>query len=234
MRLSLDLHSMHTSLKKDVSSVDIDAYLNRAKDTILERYDELVEKNRTLENHLRVLEIHNKSLLLLQKTKDYNLYALPDNYYNYLRVIGSACGGDCEIPDELLDIQYTQKDDLNESLRDPFRTPNWYWRRGIVNFVNEGLQFYHKGEYDVKDIKLSYIKHIPDVAAVTLCKGGDKILSSDGVTVLTSNRDLMLPRTGTLWRKIVQLAVFYIRKSIDDNYKADMDSILFSENLQIV
>lgn len=221
---------LHTSWGKDIPSVDIDAYLNQSKDIILERYNELVEKNRKWMEHLRVLHIPDVKLRRIKKTDEYDIYDLPSDYYSYLRVSAKACSAKCSKPQVIMTTDYTKSDSLNESLKDPFRQPSWYFRRGLYNFVSDGLQFYHQNQYDVKELRLSYVKYLENVAAPSMCKG-QQYLASDGVTVITQDQHLNLPANGTLWRKIPHLAAYLFKRDVDENYKVSLDSFLFNESL---
>jgi len=229
----LGRNTVHAGAQGDISAVDVDAYLNRSKDIILERYDEIVEKNRVIENHLRTLEV-TKDLIKINSKDGIDVFGLPKNYYNYLRVTAKACNleNDCKEPVKLKTVKYTQQDDLEESFKDPFRTPNWNWLRGLYNFTNEGLEFYHNGKYDLKELTLTYIKYLPDVACATCVKKG-KYLKSDQRTAIVNNRNLDLPRNETLWRKIVEIAVYLHKKDVDDNYKEDIETFLFNQNLGV-
>ncbi|MCA9747476.1 MAG: hypothetical protein KC414_00045 [Romboutsia sp.] len=223
---------LHTAISKDIASVDIDAFLNQAKDIILERYDEIVEKNRVLENHLRVLEVIDISLDKEISKHNYTLYSLPKDYFNSLRLRVNACTDKCEEPQEIRTKKYSQQDDLDEALKDPFRKPDWYWRRGLWNIVGDKIQFFHDNKYDIKTLELTYIKYLEDVAYAEGCPDG-KYLLSDGITVIKENKDLNLPRNGLLWRKIVEIAAYLYKKSVDDNYKVEMDSFLFNQNIGV-
>lgn len=228
---------IHSGFEKDISAVDIDAYLNQAKDIVLERYDEIVEKNRKIESHLRVLE--KESLPLKQIGNDpiegINYYKLPSDYYNYLRlknvlVCNTKLG--CNEPRLLLNKSYHQQDDINESLKDPFRKPSWNFLRGLYNFTNKGLEFHHGNQYEIKEITLIYVRYLADVAGPSMVKN-EKYLKSDGITVLNKDINLDLPRNQTLWRKIVKIAVYLCMKDLDDNYKKEIDSFLFDQNIGV-
>ncbi len=88
--------------------------------------------------------------------------------------------------------------------------------------------YYHENAYKLDKVNMTYVKYLPDVHNVNTANG--PILDSDGITVIKENRHLQLPRNGTLWRKIVEIAVYLHAKSIDDNYRAELDSILFNQN----
>jgi len=228
---------IHAGLNKDISAVDVDAYLNQAKDIILERYDEIVEKNRKIESHLRTLEKESAPLKLIggDSIEGINYYELPSDYYNYLRVkhvliCNSELG--CNEPKLLLNKSYHQQDDLNESYKDPFRKPSWNFSRGLYNFTSNGLEFHHGNKYEIKKLTLMYIRYISDVAGPTMVKQG-VYLKSDGITVLNKDIDLDLPRNQTLWRKVVQIASYLCKKDLDNNYKEEIDSFLFNQNIGV-
>lgn len=228
------LGRIHTDFDKDVSAVDIDAAFNRAKHTCLERFGELVEKNGVLENHLRTLEVPDIPLVCIKTTDQYKIYKLPSDYYNYLRVNVKGCciGCDCKETQSIATTEYTQQDDINESIKDPHRRPDWYWRRTIYNFVSDGLLVYHTGVLDLKEVSLTYIKWIEDIATPSATQDGS-YLASDGITAHSVDKHLDLDPKNLLWRKMVQVAVYYLKKNLDSNYKVELESILFDENLGV-
>lgn len=232
--LELLLNRIHSGYSKDASAVDLDALLNNAKDILLERSAEIAEKNTTLESQIRNLEQLDIPLKSVSKSDLYDTFALPVDYYRSLRLDVRACTKDCPDPDidEIVTKTWVQLDDLDELLKHPFKQPNWNWRRGAYNIASKGLVFYHKKAYEVKGIKLSYIKYIPNVAAPSLVKEG-KYLASDRITVITDDLHLDLPEKGTLWRLVVQIAGYLYKKSVDDNYKVELESILFNQNIGI-
>lgn len=225
------LHRIHSSLAKDITAVDIISYINQAKDIILERFDELIEKNKSFENHLNVLEVTDKLLDKIKSNKEYDVFKLPEDYYNYLRVKVYAYNDKCIEPQAIETLSYIQKDDVSESLKDPFRTPSWYWRRGFFNISSMGIMVYHNSKYLIDSVKLSYIKYLEDVQSVTAV--GGSYLKADGTTVAKMDKHLDLPRNGTLWRKIVDIAVVLIKRDLDDNFRENIDTYLFNQNVGI-
>lgn len=228
------LNRLHTDWDKDVSAVDIDAAFNRSKHTVLERYDELVEKNRVLENHLRTLEVPDQPLVCIKTTDEYKIYKLPTDYYNDLRVRVKGCCVNCQCSEnqELKTKTYTQQNDLDESLKDPHRKPDWNWRRTLYNYVSDGLLIYHSGILDIKEVYLTYIKWIEDIASPSLTKDKSYV-SSDGITTHTTDKHLNLDPKNPLWRLMVQVAAYYLKKNLDSNYKVEIESILFDENVGV-
>jgi len=223
------LNRIHTSLKKDVSAVDIDAAINKAKDYILERYSDLAEKNLYFENALKELEVFEKPLVKTKAGLKYDFFKLPDDYYRYLRVSAEGSCETCKEIKSIKTIDFMQQDDINEYLKDPFKSPSWNWRRGFINFTQDGLMFYHNNKYKIENLNLSYIKYVEDVAAPSLVNG-NTYLKSDMITVVKNDQHLNLNPKNSLWRKIVDMAAIYIKKDLDDNFQGDVNTYLFSQN----
>ena len=232
VRRSINL--INSDWLKGINSVDLDGYLNKAKDYILHNYTRLAESSKEFENHLRELEILDKPLVIKNKTNNYILANLPVDYYDYLDVsiigkkeikIGDSVS---TCTDNIWNIRYFQKDDV--SLHDPNYAPSWEWRSGLYNFNREGLVFYHENKYDVQEVKMTYIKNIPDIAAPSLTPTKSYV-KADGVAI-TKDVDLEISST-MLWRKICEVAEFYIKKDNNQNYPGTIDSIMFNERTAI-
>jgi glycine/serine hydroxymethyltransferase len=59
------LNRIFSDYHSHLSAVDVDAYINQAKEILLENYSTIVEKNRIISDRLRGLEIKNKKLELI-------------------------------------------------------------------------------------------------------------------------------------------------------------------------
>jgi len=226
------LGRIHTGWDKDLTAVDIDSTFNQAKDIVLERLDEIIEKNRKLQNHTGELIRPDIPVSQIKTGPLFNSYAIPSDYYNYVKVRATAncIGCQCEETQILETTENTQHDDLNESLKDPDRRPDWYWRKTLYNFSENGLDVYHNQVFNLKEILLTYVKWIPDIA--TPSKTEQKsYLGSDGVTTYTKDEHLAIKRNSPIWRKMVQVAVYHLKKNLDSNYKVELESILFDENV---
>lgn len=233
VRLTLNL--INNSWSTSINAIDIDSYINKAKDYIVHNYSKIVERDSTLETMLRELEVPYKDLRLKQESnKDYVLAKLPRDYHRYLslKVIGEKeCIKDSKpfiCKDQIWNTRYFQRNDV--SLNDINWEPSWNWRSGLYNFNEKGLYFYHNQKYKVDSIELTYIKTIPDVAAVSLVKN-NKYVRSDGKTV-TKDQGLLVTNP-FLWRKICDIASYYIRKDKDGKYREQIESVIFNENTAV-
>jgi hypothetical protein len=225
-------HRLHTSIEKDVSAVDIDSYLNKAKNILLNRYDQFIQINREFSKILKDIEVHDKELKLFKSNSEYSLYKLPDNYYNYLRVNLDVFTDKCTDRQAIRTTTYVTQDTLNETLKDSFRNPSWYFRRCLYTFVDDKIKIYHNSKYKIDNVKLSYIRWIPDVAAASLSIKG-KYLLSDQKTVITEDIDLDVSERSIFWDRMVDIAAYLFKKDVDDNYKVDLESYLFNQNLGV-
>ena len=226
------LGRINTSYESDINAVDLDAYINNAKDLVLSRVDKLVEKNRIFQRDFAdLLEIDKVLKLKNSDNKLYSIYSLPKDYYDYTRLSGFIKLNNCEV--KLETLLYVQQDDLNEALKDPNIKPSWGWRSGIYYFKSDKeLIFYHDNEYDVSKILISYIRYLNDIATPSNANG--EYIKSDGITVVKEDKGLDLRKENILWRKIVQIAAYLIHKDLDKNFKPEIDSIIFNDKLGII
>jgi len=221
------INRINSDFDSSINSVDIDAYLNKSKDYLLENYSRLAERSKTFENMLKEIEVPDKSLKLVSSNNsEYITGILPDDYYDYLSVYAIAEKDNCR--DTIWNNSYFQRDD--SSLNDPNWEPSWEWRSGLYNISNLGIMFYHNSKYTVKEVRIAYIKSIPDVASPETVEGG-VYKKADG-TIITEAQDLIVTHP-IFWRKMCALAVYYIRVDLDSNYKQSIDEIMFNEHTTI-
>jgi hypothetical protein len=228
---SLGIGRLDTDFDEDISSTDVDALLNNSKDLLQNRYSELVEKNSSVEDVLKDLEVVDTLLSVSKLGREYTSYKLPANYYKKVNLKGYGCCINCQCDeDQKINMYYVQRSDLDTSLLNHWK-PSWNWRRALYNFSSSGIDVYHD-TINLKSLYLSYIKYIPDVAAPSKTPNGS-YLASDGITTYTEDKHLMLPKESILWRKIVQLAVYMYKKNTNNPTNAEINDILFSETIGV-
>lgn len=224
------INSIDTAIGKRVSAQEVDTYINKAKDYILQNYSILAESSAVYEDHLRELEEVDVKLTVLNDGSEKTIVKLPDNYYKFLKVrvfAEAECyGTTCK--DEITNMIYFQRDDV--SLNDPNYEPSWEWRRGLYNLTKNTIYLYHNSKYKISNVYLDYIKFIPNVAAPSYVPT-KKYTTADGI-LYEEDVDLELSST-VLWRKICEIAEFYIKKDKLDNYQATLESIIFNETSAI-
>jgi len=223
------LHRIFADHERALTVVDVDSYLNQAKEILLENYTAIVEKNRTLSDRLKSLEIKNAKLEYLSQNNKSYIFKLPSNHYTTLNryAIGSAV--ECDTTDEIfVNNIFTHK--IQESLRDYNTSPNYNWRETFSNEDSLGLHIYHNNILQIKEVYIDYLKWIPDVAYY---KGvaNNLYINQNGDTI-TEDLHLMIDDK-IIWIKIVDLAEYLVKKNFDENYKATIESILFNEKVYI-
>ncbi len=215
--------------ERALTVVDLDSYLNQAKEVLLENYAVIVEKNRTLSDRLRSLEIKNRKLEYLSKDNKSYVFKLPSDHYTTLNryAVGNAVS--CTSTDEIfVNNIFTHK--IQESLRDYNTSPNFNWRETFSNEDSLGLHIYHNNVLEIKEAYIDYLKWIPDVAYY----GGvaNKLYINQNGDTITEDLHLMIDDK-IIWIKIVDLAEYLIKKNFDENYQTTMESILFNERVYI-
>lgn len=240
--INRQLNRVHGDWKAHISVVDIDGYINQAKEIILENYNAIVERNKTISNRLRSLEIRNQKLEKISDNDRSTVFKFPDNFYSSLnkRAKGtikylpnssenelSFQASECPIDDIFVHDVQTHK--IEESLRDPKWRPDFNWRETFSNEDSQGIHVYHGNKLSIKELYIDYIRWIPDVANVSDAYG--TYISADGETP-SGDKHLMIDDP-LLWRKFTDVAVFLIKRDFDDNYQDNIQTILFNEKNQI-
>lgn len=221
------LNRIFSDYEQVITAVDLDAYLNQSKEILLENYSVIVEKNRTLGDRLRSLEIKNKELKKLSTNNKSTIFELPSDHYTTLSRYAFGKAKDCNTIDEIfVNNVFTHK--IQESLRDNNQSPNFNWRETFSNEDSVGLHIYHGDILDVEKVYIDYLKWIPDVAYVSGTTNG-LYINQEGDTI-TEDKHLMIDDK-IIWIKIVDLTEYLIKKNLDQNYKATIESILFNENV---
>lgn len=230
------LNRVNSDWKKSVAVVDRDAYLNEAKDIVLENYAQHVEINPEIRNHLRQLIKRREELELVDCTDDYCKFKLPKNFYRLLRQTTVAsrknCTADC--PDRELLTYMIQSDDISESqLRDPYNKPSYNWKETFAIEEGNNIMVYKYDELDIKKFIVDYMEKIPDIATPSLLDCSKGYRDAKG-NVITGNADFLIDST-FIWRKVVAVAV--LNTTLDfgqvDDYQAKLSNILQLENLYI-
>ena len=184
----------------------------------------LFELTGNFEEALRELEVHNIELSFNKNENKYSVFSLPENYYTYLKVSAIGKKGDCNA--EIWNVHHKASDKI--SLFDPNFKPDFLWRTGLFNVANNDIYFYHNNDYSILSLQLSYIRKLPDVANATQTVGGF-YEKADG-TIIKEDKHLEISSTA-LWRKITELAAYYILKARLSTFQGTLEEILFHDSL---
>jgi len=219
-----NINLINSEYDQAVSTIDIDGALNRAKDYIIQNYSFLSEKSKFFEEALRELEVHNTNLSFNRTEDKCSIFSLPENYYTYLKVGAVGQKGECKA--EIWNTYYKATDKI--SLYDPNFKPEFLWRTGLFNIVDNDIYFYHNNDYNVLSLTLFYIRELPDVANATQTVGGF-YEKADG-TIINEDKHLEISSTA-LWRKITEVAAYYILKARVSTFQGTLEETLFHDSL---
>lgn len=222
------LQRIHSDWKTHIDVADIDGYLNQATQILLENYNAIVERNTTISNRLRTLEEKNVKLEKSNTDNKSTVFLLPSNHYSTLSKYVLSKSKDCEQVVELF-VHDVQTHKIQEALRDPKWQPSYKWRETFSNENSKGLSIYHGDILVLEEAYIDYIKKIPDVANVSDAHG--TYVTADGETP-TQDKHFMVDDP-IVWRKVTDIALYLIKRDFDDNYKENIDTILFNEKTQI-
>lgn len=223
------MNRVFSDYDRALTVVDIDAYINQAKEILLENYSAIVEKNRTLGDKLKSLEIKNKQLEKLSTNSKSTIFKLPSDHYTTLNRYCKAKSYECELEDSLF-VNDIQTHKIEESLRDVNVQPSFNWRETFSNEDSQGLHIYHGDIMNITEAYIDYLKWIPDVAYYSGVANG-LYISQDGETI-TEDKHLMIDNP-IVWRKIIDIVEYQIEKDLNGNPKLPMETILFNEKVYI-
>lgn len=222
------LQRIHSDFKSHIDVADIDGYINQAKEVLLENYNAIVERNTTISNRLKSLEVRNYKLEKGNTDSKSTYFRYPSDHYSTLSRHGLSKSSICESIFPIF-IHNVQTHKVEESLRDPKWAPDFNWRETFSNEDSRGVSVYHGNILDIQELYIDYIKWIPDVANVSDAHG--TYVTADGETP-QSDKHFMVDDP-ILWRKVSDIATYLIKRDFDDNYKENIDTILFNEKTQI-
>lgn len=143
-------------------------------------YDVLNKKNNDSSiNDLQELLVTDLPLNPLQITPNYNIYKLPDNFFNLSEVKIKAVK---ENLTKTLFVYNIHPKELNVYLQDEFSKPSFEWEESIC-IISENNLIVYKEEFEIEQLFLSYYK---DGQTIDLY-GYTKL---DGT--MSTNKDLIL------------------------------------------
>jgi hypothetical protein len=245
-QVRVQLNAIDTNRYTALDAPNLDMFLNKAKDYLQINYKKLAEQSKEFEDILKEREETEERLVknTVQTSTLFTSFILPNEYLMYLDILPVAkkkvrkvlpvldkskddnkTGEDIECTSFLLNNTFTRKNSMESIYLDTTTQPSWEWRRGSFNFDKNGLNYYHNNEYEVDQIFLSYIKRIPDVANVEDTMNGGYI--NDSQEAVAKNKNLVIDNL-TFFRKMVDIAVFYIRVAKEENYSKSIEEIMFN------
>ena len=101
----------------------------------------------------------NKELSLVQKTKEYNTYNLPTDFYDFVDSYSTGVKGECE---GVISNFLHKPKNIRAVLDNSLSSPSFEYEESICNIAEEKLIVYKK-EYEIKNSYLSYYKQIEPI-----------------------------------------------------------------------
>lgn len=207
---------------KQTDVVQIDFYLNRAKDTVVEWLTSMDENNDTIRKHLTQLVVRDK--LLTGSTKDEKvIVSYPDDYYKHksLYVIANRKG--CDSPRRFV-VRRPSSEKVQRALKNTNAIRYWDFEETFAQEAEDGLHVYKDANLTY-EVYLDYIKKVPDVHWVSGLNGKPYIDSGGNVVPQDSN---LILDDDFFKRKIVNLAVLEVKRDYDKTteYQVQKDFIL--------
>lgn len=215
--------------KQAIPVIDIDRYINKSVTFILENYSTIVERNRTISDRLRQLEVSDVQLQKDKNNSRFTSFKLPTNHYTTLSRYAVATLKECNTTDTLF-VHPVATSKIEQSLQNPDWNPNFNWRETFCNEADKNINVYHNGEFTIDKTIITYLKDIPKVHYVSGVLNG-VYMTSDGRTI-QEDHHLMIDDM-VLANKFCEVALYYIKRDFDQNYKENLETILFTDKLFI-
>lgn len=220
-------HSSSDYLKSmDVAQIDF--YVNEAIDVVISSLIPKAEIDSEIREHLRLLEIKNKSLTFDRKD-GYIVAPYPEDYFKRLRQWVIATNEYCGDQKRTLIVRIIQSDDLSEILKSPNWNPSWDFEETVGDESKDGLHIWEEG-FKIETVLIDYYKKPEGIAAPSLEKCGFYINES-GITV-SQDKNFELDST-FLWRTIVDVAVLMAERDTSEvrDYQTQLQIILFKAKI---
>ena len=127
------------------------------------KYQEEVLFKRNSNSDLREMSsfLKQESLTLFDSNSVYNSYSVPENLFDISSVYLKASKLGCVADDFVLDE--VKEQDVPFRLNDANYTPSFKARETFYTLMNEGVSVYHKEDFEIEEVLLSYYENIPEV-----------------------------------------------------------------------
>lgn len=206
----------------ELSVLQIDYYLNRGKNTVVEWLTFQDETNDTVRRYLAQLVVRDK-LLKGKLSGNKIINELPADFYKQKAVYGIAKKAGCS-GDRRIVIRRPTSEKFQRAVKNINSNRVWDFEETFAQEAADGLHVYTEPGVMI-DTYLDYIRKVPDVAYAEGARGGSYI-RADGERI-DQNSNLELD--GAFFQsKIVNIAVLEIKKdySVFQDYQAQKDFIL--------
>lgn len=200
---------------KKVGTEDIDAYFNEAQREWVKDRVSIAKTNSKVRYDLRKLEIIDKRLNIIDKTKESWIIAqLPEDYYDIQSYDIRAKVAGCDIPYKLDDVSVIQGNDWSSTMSDPNWAPSFLWRRTLVDENSQGLRV-GKSNFIIDSVSIDYYRKPKPIYSVELSDCYKESKATLGFTNKVFELDDMQAD------EIIDIAVYFVSRDTG-NFKEAM------------
>jgi hypothetical protein len=204
----------------ELSKAQIDFYLNRAKNTLLEYWTNLAENNDFVRQQLRQVVIRDVELKGSVKGDKY-ICTYPEDILKPLKVYAIAKKGKCK--ERRLIVRRFPSQKIERALKNPKLSRFWDFEETIATEQSDGYAIYHGGLTITKAV-MDYVRKVPDVCGVHL-ENYESYIKFSGGKPETQN---FLIDSTYLADKVIALAVLYAKRDYRElqDYQTQLQVIL--------
>lgn len=204
----------------ELSHAQIDYYLNRSKNTLIEYWTNLAENNDFVRQQLRQVTVRDEVLSGNVKGDKY-IAKYPENILKPLKVYATASKKGC--PSRRLIVRRLPSQKIERALKNPNLNRFWDFEETIGVEQNNGFAVY-TGGLDIEEVVMDYIHKIPDVCGVHL-ENYEKYIKFSGGPAQTQHFEI---DSTYLADKVVALAVLYAKRDFREiqDYQTQLQTIL--------
>lgn len=225
-------NSINSGKNRDISLVDVVAYLNEAQEIWYENRVSLADINSKVRNDLRVFK-ETKVELECEDVDDKCCFSkYPDNFYKRLNQVALSCNDCCPDFDKEIIIRINQSDDINESRKNPFRQADFFFEQ--LNGVDggSGVYIYHDSKMEIKNIFIDYYRKPNEIHAPSLEKCNNGVYYDYCGIVINKDSDFEVDATYAA-NDVVDIAVLLASRDNGDfqSFQSQLAQILQTENI---
>lgn len=127
---------------------------NIAQNKIVEWF---IENNSTDENrYLQSIKEPYQSLDLVETNEDYNNFAIPKSYFDFIDLRVSGSKESCS--NQPFKVREVKGENVSNLLADPFSDPSFKYRETFYTIAKDSVQVYKK-DFDIESAKMSYYRY---------------------------------------------------------------------------
>lgn len=201
-----------------------DYYLNRGKDIVFEWLTSQDETNDTVRRYLAELTVRGQQLTSkVLDTREYEA-SYPEDFFKQKALYAKATRTGCPTSRDII-IRRPTSEKLRRALKNPNSSRIWDFEETFAIEGERGLQVYTEPGVAL-DIRMDYIRRLPDVAWPSGVQDGKAYIGPDG-TQVTQDRNLEIDNV-FFHNKMVNMAVLLAKRDLGNiqDYQSQRDIIL--------